>query len=95
MVFPREKHNELVIWIKIVYSAEYLKQEGISEEQLAERVKEDIKEINNIMPQYKRINHFILDDEPMIQTTTKKVKRSPEIERINANRENERWYTVD
>lgn len=95
MVFPREKHNELVIWTKIVYSAEYLKQEGITEEQLAERVKEDIKEINNIMPQYKRINHFILDDEPMIQTTTKKVKRSPEIERINANRENERWYTVD
>lgn len=95
MVFPREKHNELVIWIKIVYSAEYLKQEGITEEQLAERVKEDIKEINNIMPQYKRINHFILDDEPMIQTTTKKVKRAPEIERINANRETERWYIVD
>ena len=95
MVFPREKHNELVLWLKIVYNADYLKQEGITEEQLAETVKKDLRDINNKMPQYKHVNHFILDDEPMIQTTTKKVKRNPEIEKINANRETERWYTVD
>lgn len=95
MVFPREKHNELVLWLKIVYSTDYLKQEGITEEQLAEIVKKDMREINGRMPQYKHVNHFILDDEPMIQTTTKKVKRNPEIEKINANRESERWFTVD
>ncbi|MGN0720959.1 MAG: AMP-binding protein [Anaerovoracaceae bacterium] len=95
MVFTREKHNELVLWLKIVYNADYLRQEGITEEQLAETVKKDLRDINNKMPQYKHVNHFILDDEPMIQTTTKKVKRNPEIERINANRETERWYTVD
>ena len=54
-----------------------------------------MKAINDRMPQYKHVNHFILDDEPMIQTTTKKVKRNPEIERINVNRETEKWYTVD
>ena len=54
-----------------------------------------MKSINERMPLYKHVNHFILDDEPMIQTTTKKVKRNPEIERINANRETEKWYTVD
>lgn len=95
MVFPREKHNELVLWIKIVYNADYINQEGITEEELAETVKRDLREVNKKMPQYKHVNHFILDDEPMIQTTTKKVKRNPEIERINANRETERWYTVD
>ena len=95
MVFTREKHNELVLWLKIVYNADYLRQEEITEEQLAETVKKDLRDINNKMPQYKHVNHFILDDEPMIQTTTKKVKRNPEIERINANRETERWYTVD
>ena len=95
MVFTREKHNELVLWLKIVYNADYLRQEGITEEQLAETLKKDLRDINNKMPQYKHVNHFILDDEPMIQTTTKKVKRNPEIERINANRETERWYTVD
>ena len=95
MIFTREKHNELVLWLKIVYNADYLRQEGITEEQLAETVKKDLRDINNKMPQYKHVNHFILDDEPMIQTTTKKVKRNPEIERINANRETERWYTVD
>ena len=95
LVFPREKHNELVLWIKIVYSADYLRQEQITEEQLAETVKKDMKSINERMPLYKHVNHFILDDEPMIQTTTKKVKRNPEIERINVNRETEKWYTVD
>ncbi|MGN0735934.1 MAG: AMP-dependent synthetase/ligase [Anaerovoracaceae bacterium] len=95
LVFPREKHNELVLWLKIVYSTDYLKQEQITEDQLADIVKKDIRAINDRMPQYKHVNHFILDDEPMIQTTTKKVKRNPEIERINANRETEKWYTVD
>lgn len=95
LVFPREKHNELVLWLKIVYSTDYLKQEQITADQLAEEVKKDLKAINDRMPQYKHVNHFILDDEPMIQTTTKKVKRNPEIERINANRETEKWYTVD
>ena len=95
LVFPREKHNELVLWIKIVYSADYLRQEQITEDQLAETVKKDMKSINERMPLYKHVNHFILDDEPMIQTTTKKVKRNPEIERINVNRETEKWYTVD
>lgn len=95
MVFSREKHNELVLWLKIVYNDDYLKQEGLTEEKLAEIVKKDIGRINEGMPKYKHINHFILDDEPMIQTTTKKVKRNLEIEKINANREEERWYTVD
>ena len=95
MVFSREKHNELVLWLKIVYNDDYLKQEGLTEEKLSEIVKKDIGRINESMPKYKNINHFILDNEPMIQTTTKKVKRNLEIEKINANREEERWYTVD
>ena len=95
MVFTREKHNELVLWAKIIYKQDYLRQNSIDEAGLAEAVKRDMAEINAILPKYKRINHFILDDEPMIQTTTKKVKRNQEMERINAGRHCERWYTVD
>lgn len=95
MVFTREKHNELVLWAKIIYKQDYLRQNSIDEAGLAEDVKRDMAEINAILPKYKRINHFILDDEPMIQTTTKKVKRNQEMERINAGRHCERWYTVD
>lgn len=95
MVFPREKHNELVLWAKIIYKQDYLKQNNIDEAGLAETVKKDIAKINARMPKYKQINHFIIDDEPMIQTTTKKVKRNLEMEKINANRHNERSYIVD
>ncbi len=94
MVFAREKHNELVPWVKIVYKDEYMKQENITVEQLAEQVKKDLNDINDKMPKYKHINHFILDDKEMIKTTTQKVKRTPEIAKTNANRENELWYTV-
>lgn len=95
MVFPREKHNELVLWAKIIYKQDYLKQNNIDEAGLAETVKKDIAKTNARMPKYKQINHFIIDDEPMIQTTTKKVKRNLEMEKINANRHNERSYIVD
>lgn len=95
MVFPREKHNELVLWAKIIYKQGYLKQNNIDEAGLAETVKKDIAKTNARMPKYKQINHFIIDDEPMIQTTTKKVKRNLEMEKINANRHNERSYIVD
>lgn len=95
MVFPREKHNELVLWAKIIYKQDYLKQNNIDDVCLAETVKKDIAKINARMPKYKQINHFIIDDEPMIQTTTKKVKRNLEMEKINANRHNERSYIVD
>lgn len=95
MVFPREKHNELVLWAKIIYKQDYLKQNNIDDVCLAETVKKDIAKTNARMPKYKQINHFIIDDEPMIQTTTKKVKRNLEMEKINANRHNERSYIVD
>ena len=95
LVFARDdKHNELVLWLKIVYNKEYLAQENLTVEQLAELVKKDLEVINNSMASYKRINHFILDSEPMIMTTTQKVKRNPETEKINRNRDTELSFTV-
>ena len=50
MIFTREKHNELVLWCKIVYSPEYLEEHGITEEQLAQQVSTDLRDINNTLP---------------------------------------------
>lgn len=98
MVFVREKHNELVLWAKIVYKEDYYKEEftakGKSFDDFAQRVKEDIAEINDTMPKYKHINHFILTTEEMIKTTTQKVKRNLEIEKISKQRDSEVWYNV-
>lgn len=95
MVFARDdKHNELVLWLKIVYKKDYLAQENLTMDQFAEVVKKDLAGINSRMPVYKQVNHFILDDQPMIMTTTQKVKRNPETKKINENRATELWYTV-
>ena len=59
LIFTREKHNELVLWCKLVYKADYLEENGLTEAQLAERVSADLKAINDTMPVYKHINHFI------------------------------------
>ena len=92
LVFSREKHNDLVLWTKIVYQEDWLKENKQSVDQLAEQVRADLGAINDAMPKYKHINHFILSSEPMIKTTTQKVKRLPEIEKINAQQDSELWY---
>lgn len=94
MVFTREKHNEFVLWIKVVYRQDYLQQENISEDELAQQVRKDILAINSAMPQYKHINHFILTDQPMIKTTTQKVKRNLEIAEIALHQDEEKSYNI-
>ena len=92
LIFAREKHNDLVLWAKIVYKPEYLEAEGIGFNELVEMVREDLTKINEKLPKYKEIRRFLLTDEPMIKTTTQKVKRNPEIERINSEWQEELAY---
>ena len=69
---------------KIVYNEDYVKKflDNMSEEELNQKVWNDIKEINLTVPQYKHIKKFILTKEPMIKTTTAKIKRFEEIKQI-------------
>jgi len=41
-----------------------------------------VKEINKGLPNYQHIKNIIVTDEPMIKTTTAKVKRFEEIAKI-------------
>lgn len=84
MVYGEEKDDDLVVSLKIVYDKEYVKSKypEISEEELKNIVWQDIKEINSKMPKYKYMKKLILTDEPMIKTTTQKVKRQAELERM-------------
>ena len=92
MIFTREKHNELVLWTKIVYKPEYLEHEGIAFDELVQQVRRDLAKVNESLPKYKEIHHFLLTDEPMIKTTTQKVKRNLEIEKINQQWQEELCY---
>ncbi len=82
MIFTREKHNELVLWVKILYDANYLEANNMTLEDLEKQVEKDLDIINSRMPAYKSIHHFFLSQEPMIKTTTGKIKRNLEIARI-------------
>lgn len=50
---------------------------------IGEYLRRQILEINHQMPSYKAVKYFIFSDDPMVRTTTLKVKRSPELARIH------------
>ncbi len=81
------KDNDLEIAIKVVYNVDYMKETfgNKSKEDYYDIVWSEIKEINKTMPAYKHIRNLILTDEPMIKTTTQKIKRNDEIKRILGN----------
>ncbi|MBE5820981.1 MAG: long-chain fatty acid--CoA ligase [Clostridiales bacterium] len=85
MVFGIPKDDDLLLGVKIVYNKDYVEKEypGMSnEDELKQKIWEDIKEINKGLPTYKHIKQLIITTEPMIKTTTNKVKRNEEIKLI-------------
>lgn len=84
LVFGYPKDDDLIVSTKIVYNEDYVKKflDNMSEEDFNQKVWNDIKEINLKVPQYKHIKKFILTKDPMIKTTTAKIKRFEEIKQI-------------
>jgi long-chain acyl-CoA synthetase len=70
----------MTVTLKLVYDPEQF--EGKTKEEIDAVVKADIEKINEKLPLYKRIKRVIVTDEPMIKTSTGKVRRFMEIEKI-------------
>ena len=85
MVFGMPKEDDLVVSAKIVYNKEFKEKNNYTEEELREKIWQDIKEINKELPTYQHMKNIIVTDEPMIKTTTAKVKRYEEIKKIIEN----------
>lgn len=87
MVYARPKEEDIIVATKIVYNKDIMKEmfPDIQEEDYHDIIWKDIKEINQSMPKYKYIKHLIVTDEPMIKTTTQKIKRHEELKRILEN----------
>lgn len=85
IVFPRENSKgEIALGVKIVYDETQIK-EKFGEKTAKEYkvlVWEDIKEINQNLSQFKKLKELILTTEGLEKTTTQKVKRFKEIEKI-------------
>lgn len=75
-----DDERDLVVTLKLVYNKEVLG--DLSDDEIYEKVKADIEEINDKTPTYKRIKRIIVTDEEMVKTTTGKVKRFVEIQKI-------------
>ena len=85
ILFPRENaKGEIALGIKIVYDEDEIKEHfgNKTEEEYKDLIWEDIKEINQSLSQFKRIKELIITTEELEKTTTKKVKRFKEIEKI-------------
>ena len=90
MVYGKPKGDDVLISAKIVYNEEYIKEKypNITEEELKEMIWKDIKEINKDLTVYKHIKNIIITKEPMIKTTTAKIKRFEEIKKIEEEEKN-------
>ena len=79
-----EDKNDIKIFTKLVYNQEIVentyKVQG--EEAIYQAINEKIKELNKTMPHYKSIKGIILTQEPLIKTTTNKIKRQNNLEQI-------------
>ncbi len=76
--------DDIRINVKIVYDEEMVKNVyGVkTDKEIYDSIYEQIKKINKTMPPYKAIRGMILTENPLIKTTTSKIKRQEEIKTI-------------
>ena len=80
----KDKDNDLKLGVKVVYDPKFMKEtlNLTKEEDIKDKLWNDIKEINKTMPKYKYIKKLIITTEPLIKTTTLKIKRFEEIKKV-------------
>ena len=78
-----EDENNIKINVKIVFDRKVTKEvyKVETDEEIYKIFSKKIKEINHTMPKYKAIRGIVLTEEPLIKTTTNKIKRQ---ENLNA-----------
>ena len=76
--------DNIKIHVKIVFDKDIMKEayKVEKEEDIYRVLTEKIKEVNSVMPKYKAIRGIIVSDEPLIKTTTGKIKRQANLELI-------------
>lgn len=79
-----DDENNVKVSAKVVYLPDVMKEEyGLEDEdEIHQKIWEEIKKINQTLPPYKYMKGLITTKEPLIKTTTNKVKRQEEMKRI-------------
>ena len=80
----KEDDGDVKVCVEIVYDKELIKElyhiEG--EEKIKEFLWEKVKEVNKLMPKYKYVREMVITEEPLIKTTTLKIKRHEELKKV-------------
>ena len=77
--------EDIKINVKIIFDREIMKEayKVENDEEIHKVLADKIKDINQIMPKYKAIRGMIISEEPLIKTTTNKIKRQANLDAIN------------
>ena len=80
----KEDDGDVKVCVEIVYDKELIKElyniEG--EENIKEFLWDKVKEVNKLMPKYKYVREMDITEEPLIKTTTLKIKRHEELKKV-------------
>lgn len=83
LVFARNSNKtDTLLCTKIVYDEELIKKEFADCKDYEKEIWKDIKEINKNLPTYKHVKKIIITTEAFEKTTTQKIKRSIELEKV-------------
>ena len=79
-----EKDEDTILAVKVQYDMEYLKimYPNLDFKEIDKVIWEKIKEINKSLPTYKYIKHMTATEDDFIKTTTAKIKRYAELEKM-------------
>ena len=82
-----EDKEDIKINVKIVFDRDVMKEayKTQTDDEINKVLSDKIKEINKIMPKYKAIRGMIITEEPLIKTTTNKIKRQANLDLIEEN----------
>ena len=82
-----DKEN-IKINVKIVYDKDIVKEvyRAETEEEIYKALFEKVKEVNAQMPKYKAIKGMIITENPLIKTTTNKIKRQENLDAIEKSK---------
>lgn len=85
-VFSEVKESRHELHAELVYDVEYIKEKygDVSEEELNEIFDNIIRKTNKTLPLFKYIRKFTLSTEPLIKTTTNKIKRYAELNKLKS-----------
>ena len=78
------RDGDVTLSVEVCYDKDYVKKQfgEINEEEIKEKIWAWVKEVNQTMPKYKYVKKLILTDEELVKTTTLKVKRNIEMDKI-------------